>query len=75
MCLLHSSDTLTDVSSMVDDHDAFPRSKSEERVLDHYDDFNNEEDFGDFKLPDLSVSTLIREHYDHIKICGHWLMG
>ena len=44
---------------MLDEHDAFPRSKSEERVLDHFDDFNNDEDFGDFKLPDLSVSAIL----------------
>ncbi|ELT92181.1 hypothetical protein CAPTEDRAFT_228268 [Capitella teleta] len=54
---ISDSDTLTDVSSVLDDNDGFMRSKSEDRVLDggsRFDDFNTGEDFGDFKLPDLS---------------------
>jgi hypothetical protein len=45
---------------VLDEHDGFMRSKSEERVLDgRYNDFQSGDDFGEFKLPDLSVCLTI----------------
>ena len=55
--LLYSSGTLTDVSSMHSDYDGLSKSKSDDGVLDRYEEINDMNDDLDFKMPDLGLGV------------------